>query len=355
MHFDGWSHNNIAKLYINLAKKVYQFEEMEKTVINWGIIGLGRIAKKFADDLKRLPGARLHAVASTSLERARDFAAAFGARHAYGSYEDIAECPDLDVLYIATPHVLHAAGARIALEAGIPALVEKPFAMNAEEAFGVVALARNKNIFLMEALWTRFIPATIHALDLIRQGAIGEVHTVKADFGFKTPYDPHSRLFNPALGGGALLDIGIYPALCALMVFGAPLPEHIQSAATFTPDGVDDTCVFTFRYPEKCLAIGHATLNAHTPVEAWIFGTEGHIYLHPRWHHTQKITQARYEGKEQHQKIMEFAYEGWGYHFEAVHVMDCLRTGLSESPLLPLDFTLDLARTLDAIQQHFRG
>lgn len=326
---------------------------MKKTVINWGIIGLGKIARKFAEDLQRLPDARLHAVASTSPERARDFAKVFGAPHAFGAYEEIATCPGLDALYIATPHALHAAGAQIALEAGIPALVEKPFALHAEEAARMVASARKNQTLLMEALWTRFIPATNQALRLIQEGAIGAVHTVKADFGFNTPHDPQSRLFNPALGGGALLDIGIYPAFLAQWILGAPPVSGVQSAAMFTPEGVDAACAFTFRYPDNRLATGYAALNAHTPVEAWIFGTEGHLYLHPRWHHTQQLTVARYEGKQQMLQTLDFPYEGWGYHFEAAHFMECLRAGLQESPLLPLDFTLALARTLDAVRRGF--
>lgn len=326
---------------------------MNKTVINWGVIGLGKIARKFAEDLQRLPDARLLAVASTSPERAQAFAAEFGAPYAFGAYEEIATCPGLDALYIATPHTLHAPGAQIALDAGIPVLVEKPFALHAEEAAQMIAAARKTGTLLMEALWTRFIPATNQALHLIQEGAIGAVHTVKADFGFNTPYDPQSRLFNPALGGGALLDIGIYPAFLAQLVFGAPPVSGVQSAAMFTPDGVDAACAFTFRYPDNRLAIGHAALNAHTPVEAWIYGTEGHLYLHPRWHHTQKLTVARYEGKQQSLQTLNFPYEGWGYHLETAHFMECLRAGLQESPLLPLDFTLALARTLDAVRRGF--
>ena len=326
---------------------------MKKTVINWGIIGLGKIARKFAEDLQRLPDARLHAVASTSPERAQAFAAEFGAQHAFGAYQDITDCPGLDALYVATPHPQHAECAQIALDAGIPVLVEKPFAMHAAAAAQTTARAREKQTLLMEALWTRFIPATNQALNLIQQGAIGAVHTVKADFGFNTPYDPQSRLFNPALGGGALLDIGIYPAFLAQLVFGAPPASGVQSAAVFTPDGVDASCAFTFRYPDNRLALGYAALNAHTPVEAWIFGTEGHIYLHPRWHHTQKLTVARYEGKQQTLQTLEYPYEGWGYHFEAAHFMECIRAGLQESPLLPLDFTLALSQTLDAVRQGF--
>lgn len=323
---------------------------MEKP-FNWGIIGLGRIARKFAEDLRLLPNARLHAAASTSLERAREFADGYGAAHAFGRYKDIVSCPGLDAVYVATPHVLHAENALLCLEHGIPVLCEKPFAMNLIEARQMAHAAHRNRAFLMEALWTRFIPAVDYALALAEQGEIGRVHTVKADFGYNMPFDPHSRVYNKALGGGSLLDIGIYPALLALFVLGKPLSEDILAAATFTQTGVDESCAFTFRYPGNQLAIGHSTVAANTPVEAWLYGTDGAIYLHPRWHHTQKITVSHYEGREETRREAEFPYEGWGYHFEAAHVMECVSRGLLESDRVPLDFTLDLMETLDTIRE----
>ena len=322
------------------------------STINWGIIGLGRIARKFADDLKRVPNSRLHAVASTDTSRARAFADEFGATHAYGNYEAMANCPNLDVVYIATPHTLHAAVAMITLNAGIATLVEKPFAMHYGEAIRMVETARRHRAFLMEALWTRFIPGVQFALDQAEQGAVGPIHTVKSDFGFRTAPDPSSRLFNPALGGGSLLDIGIYPTLLALSVFGKPEDEHIQAAATFTPAGVDESCAFSFQYPGNRLAIGHSTLAAFTPIEAYLYGSEGHIYLHPRWHHTQKVSITKYiDGKQQEPETQAFPYEGWGYQFEAEHVMQCMEEGWMESDIVPLDFSLDLCATLDAIRE----
>lgn len=320
-------------------------------IIRWGIIGLGRIARKFAEDLRRLPNAQLHAVASTSLERAQGFAREYGAAHAFGRYEDMVKCPDLDIVYVATPHILHSENTMLFLENGIPVLCEKPFSMNRQQAAQMIHTARRNRVFLMEALWTRFIPAVDYALALAAQGEIGDIHTVKADFGFHVPFDPHSRVFNKGLGGGALLDIGIYPALLSLFVLGKPSAEDIQAAATFTATDVDESCAFMFRYPDNRLALGHATVAAKTPVEAWLYGTEGTIYLHPRWHHTQKVTVSHYEGDGEMRRDMDFPFEGWGYHFEAAHVMECLRQGLPESDLVPLDFTLDLAETLDVVRE----
>ncbi|MBL7783498.1 MAG: Gfo/Idh/MocA family oxidoreductase [Saprospiraceae bacterium] len=319
--------------------------------IRWGIIGPGKIARKFADDLRLVPGAQVHAVASTSLERAQAFASEYGAPHAFGRYEDIVHCPGLDIVYVATPHVLHTENALLCLENGIPVLCEKPFAMNSAEARRMVAAARRNRVFLMEALWSRFIPAVDKAMQLMEEGAIGTVHTVKSDFGFMLPFDQHSRIYDKALGGGSLLDIGIYPALLSLFVFGKPDAEDVLAAATFTRTEVDESCAFTFRYPNNKLAIGHSTVAATTPVEAWLYGTEGTIYLHPRWHHSQKLTVSKYEGRQEIKHDIDLPYEGWGYSFEAAHVMQCLREQRLESDLIPLDFTLDLVETLDVIRE----
>lgn len=316
--------------------------------MNWAILGLGRIAHKFADDLRRVPGARLHAVASNSLERAGEFAAQYDAPHAFGRYEDLLTCTGIDVVYIATPHVGHCAATLLCLENGLAVLCEKPLAMNGEEVGRMVEAARRNRVFLMEALWTRFIPGVAHALAVVEQGEIGELHTVKADFGFKMPFDPESRLFNKALGGGALLDIGIYPAALAVLALGRP--TGVQAAAVFGPSQVDETCAFTLRFGEDRLALGHATLAATTPVEAALYGTEGTIYLHPRFHHTQKLTVSRYNGREQTTHDLDFPYDGHGYHFEAAHVQACLQNGQTESPLLPLDFSVTLMETLDRIR-----
>jgi len=320
-------------------------------MINWGIIGLGRIARKFADDLIGVPNARLHAVASTSPERAQSFAAEYGVAHAYSHYEDIVHCPDLDVVYIATPHNLHCENTLMCMEHGLAVLCEKPLAIHVVDARRMMEAARRKKVFLMDALWTRFIPASQRAFSLIEQGVIGQVHTVKADFGFYAAFDPTSRLFNKSVGGGTLLDIGIYPALLALFVMGIPRKEDIQAAATFAETDVDDSCVFTFQYPGKGLASGHSTVRSNTPLEAYIYGTEGHIYLHPPFHHTHKLTVVQYDGREEKSETIDLSYEGWGYQFEAAHVNDCLLAGKLESDLIPLDFSIGLMDTLDTIRE----
>ncbi|MBL7807876.1 MAG: Gfo/Idh/MocA family oxidoreductase [Saprospiraceae bacterium] len=318
--------------------------------MNWGIIGLGKIARQFADDLRLLPNARLQAVASTSMERAQAFAAEFGAAHAYGSYEEMLACPDLDVVYVATPHPFHCENTLMCLEAGIPVLCEKPFAMNQEEALRMVAAARRNRVFLMEALWTRFIPGNIRALELVEQGSIGALHTIRVDLGFRMPLDLNSRVFNKSLGAGALLDLGIYPALLVQTLFGKPDPENICAVAAFTQTDVDESCAFNMQYPNGKLALCHATIAANTSNTAHLYGTEGTLMLHPRWHHTQKLTLSRYDGRAESFEDIEVPYTGRGYHYEAAHVMQCLENGLLESDVVPLSFTLDLVETLDAIR-----
>ncbi len=320
---------------------------------NWGIIGLGRIARKFADDLRLVPGARLHAVASTDLERAQAFAKDYDVPHAFGSYEGIVHCPDLDVVYIATPHVLHCENTVMCLENGLPVLVEKPFAMNLEEARRMTEAARRNRVFLMEALWTRFVPAIEHAFELIENGEIGPVHSLAADFGFHAPFDPAWRIFNKKLGGGSLLDVGIYPVLLSQFLFGKPAREDIFATATFTETGVDRSCMMNFRFPGDRLSALRSSIANNSLMLAQIYGEKGTLSLHPRWHHTQKLTVSAFDdaNRTEIKHDIEFPYDGWGYSFEAAHVGQCLENQLLESPKVPLSFSEDLTETLDTIRE----
>lgn len=318
---------------------------MSKTC-NWGIIGPGRIAHKFAQDLTGLKNARLHAVASRSLERAQAFAGEYGASHVFGSYEEILECSDLDIVYIATPHTGHCAYTIKCLEAGIPVLCEKPFAMNLAEAEKMIETARRRRVFLMEAIWTRFMPKIRQAADWISEGAIGEVISVKADFGFPAPMNPEGRLFNPDLGGGALLDIGIYPAFLNLLFLG--YPSKITAVAHFSDTGVDDEVAATLEYPAGQMGHIHATIRNRTKTEAFIHGTKGVIHFHPHWFRPGNLSLIP-EGDRPQDVYFETA--GNGYQFEAEECMHCLDAGKPESDLLPLSFSLDLMRLLDAIRK----
>ena len=312
----------------------------------WGIIGLGRIAHKFAQDLAALPNARLHAVASRSQERAQAFADMYNAPHAFGSYEAIVDCPDLDVVYVATPHVTHCENTLLCLRHNIPVLCEKPFAMNLQEVQKMVMTAQAQETFLMEGLWTRFSPTLRKALDLIYDDTIGAVHGVKADFGFKPPFDSQSRLFNRALGGGALLDIGIYPVFLALLVLGKP--DAIKAFATKGVTNVDEEVGAIFHYKNGNMAHLHTTIRAKTKTEAFIYGERGTIHLHTRWHEPTSMSLLLNGERPQN---FTFDERGEGYTHEAQEVMQCLQDGKRESDLMPLAFSLELIALLDEIRE----
>ena len=319
---------------------------MEKT-FNWGIIGPGKIAHKFAQDLEEVPGARLLGVAGRNQERARRFADVYHAPHAFDEVADLLALPELDVVYIATPHTRHAADTQQCLEAGKAVLCEKPWAINSREAEQMAALAREKQVFLMEAIWTRFLPTTRKILALIEDGTIGEIESIKADFGFRVADpDPQSRLFNPALGGGALLDIGLYPVFLAQLVLGKPIDIHAHSSLAAT--GVDRETSIIFDYEDKHVANLHCTFAADTKTEAFIYGSKGTIHWHNHWHEpTHFSVLLPGQGPENY----FFDYHTFGYSYEAERVQECLAQGLLECPELPLDFSLEMTRLLDAIRK----
>ena len=311
----------------------------------WGILGPGRIAHKFAQDLLTLPDAQLYAVASTNQQRAEEFASAYNAPHAFGSYEDLLTLPDLDVVYVATPHIKHHENALMLLRGNIPVLGEKPFAMNSEQVGEMVDTARAKGIFLMEALWSRFMPGIEKALALAQAGAIGRVVSVKADFGFKAPFSPENRLFNKQLGGGSLLDIGIYPLFLAYLILGKP--TGVKASAIFGSTGVDEQCGMVLTYASGAIALLDSTLQAKTDCIGLIQGETGQIRIHSRFHETMGITLVR-ENEEPVE--FDFTRTTHGYDYEARHVMQCLAERQTESPLWSLDDSLNLMALLDAVR-----
>jgi len=311
----------------------------------WGILGPGRIAHKFAQDLQTVPDAQLYAVASTDQQRAEAFAGQYGAPHALDSYEGLLTLPDLDVVYVATPHVKHYENVMMLLNGGIPVLGEKPFAMNSQQVQTMVDTARSKSVFLMEALWSRFMPVLLRAKQLADDGAIGTVTGVRADFGFAAPFTPDGRLYNKALGGGSLLDIGIYPLFWSYLMLG--MPASIKASATFGTTGVDEQCGMVLTYPNGELALLDSTLRTKTPCEAFIHGTEGQIRVHGRWHETEGLTLVR-NGHEP--ETFTATRSTFGYEYEAQHVMQCLRDGRTESPLWSLTDSLNLMSLLDSVR-----
>jgi predicted dehydrogenase len=314
------------------------------TDIRWGIFSTGKIARAFATALQATPGAVLAGVASRTLEKAAAFTEEFGGTP-YGAYEELAAAPDVDVIYIGTPHPLHAPNALLALEGGKAVLCEKPFAMNRGETAQVVAMARARKLFLMEAMWTRFLPALEQARRVIDAGEIGTVSQVVADFGISAQVDPAHRLVNPDLGGGALLDLGIYPLSIASHLLGPVV--QVQAMARMLASGVDAHTAFTLRHAGGGISSCTASMAARSAVELTVAGSAGFVRLDSLFYRSQSITVERMDGTR---RQIAAPFLGNGYVHEALEVQRCLRAGLLESPRMPLDETLALMGVLDEIR-----
>ena len=309
--------------------------------IRWGIVGPGRIAEKVTGDFRDVDGAEPVAVASRSAARAQEFAARHGLARAYGSYAEILTDPEIDVLYVATPHAQHHAFALAALRAGKALLVEKSFTATTAGAAEVIDLARGTGIFVMEAMWTRFQPAVVALRELVADGAIGEVRSVQADLGVAREYEPTDRLFDLALGGGALLDLGVYVVSFAQMLLGTP--ERVVAAGSLFPSGVDAEASLLLDHGDGRTATLTTSLRQALPGQARVFGTEGWIDVLPRFHHPQTIVLHR-AGAEP--ETITRPATGGGYAHELIEVTECLRAGRSESAVMPLADTLAVQSVL---------
>ena len=318
---------------------------MTSKKFRWGIIGLGSIANKFASGLQAVPDAELSAVASRSQEKADQFGDRYNASKRYGSYLRLAEDPDIDAVYIATPHSLHEEDTLLCLAAGKAVLCEKPFAINASQASRMIAASKEHNAFLMEAMWTRFFPLLLQIKSLIDSGEIGELRMVQTDFGFRAGVDPNSRLFNPELGGGGLLDVGVYTISLASMLLGTA--TQATGIAHIGETGVDEQAAMVLGYEAGQLAILSTAVRTNTPLEATLLGTEGRIRIQSPWWIPTKAAIAR-NGKPE--EAIELPLEGNGYNYQAVEVARCVRAGLLESPIMPHQETLDILKTMDALR-----
>jgi predicted dehydrogenase len=317
--------------------------------LRWGIIATGRIAHLFADALLTLDGAELVAVASRTQESADSFGDAYKVPHRHVGAEALAQDADVDVVYVASPHPFHCENTLTCLRAGKHVLCEKPFAINAREAAEMIETARAKGVFLMEAMWTHFFPAMANVRDLIASGAIGHVNLLQANFCFRAKWDPCSRLFAPELGGGALLDVGIYNVALARMVFQRK-PSRISSMAHLGKTGVDEQSSVILDYDNGAMAVLTCATNTNTPHEAAIYGTDGFIKIpHMFWQPDRIIVKA---GQAPEQDI-RFDRTGNGYNYEAAEVADCLRSGILESRIVPLDATLENMTILDRCREQW--
>ncbi len=316
--------------------------------LRWGIIGTGSIARKFAEGLKHAESAELVAIGSRSRKKADKFGSDLGVPHRHGSYEALAADSDVDVAYIATPHPMHKPNSILALEAGKAVLCEKPFTVSAAEAEEVIAVARQKHLFLMEAMWSRFVPPIVKLRGLLAGGAVGEVRMVMADFGFRCGWNPDRRLLNPALAGGGLLDVGVYTVSLASMILGQPV--SVTGLADIGKTGVDEQAGMVLSYEGGRLAVLATGVRTTTPHEATILGTDGWIRLHGGWWRGSRIT---IHAEKKEPEDIDVPMTGNGFNYEADEVARCLAAGKTESDVMPLDETLGVMRTMDELRRQW--
>jgi predicted dehydrogenase len=319
-----------------------------KKKIKWGILGCGKIANKFASDLKLVDDAELFAVASRDLNRGEAFKTQHGVPRLYTNYQEFVNDGELEVVYVATPHGFHYEHVKLCLDHHKAVLCEKAFALNYQQASEMINVARANKVFLMEAFWTRFIPQYQKVLEIIDEGTLGKIKLIQADFGFKASEPVPQRLYDPILGGGALLDIGIYPVFLAQSLLGEPV--EIQSMISAYPSGVDEQSLINLKFANGALATLCCTFAADTPVEAMIAGTEGRLHLRNRFHNAIGTIEL-IKGSEKAKSLKVKKEKGYGYQFEARHVNECLQRGLTESPVWKFSDTLALMTTLDKIRQ----
>ena len=311
---------------------------------NWAILGCGKIARKFVADLSLLPNANLYAAASRSIDNAKEFAEELGFTKAYGSYQEMVEDPNVDIVYIATPHAKHLEHSLLCLHNKKAVLCEKAFAMNTKEVDQMIAASKSNNTFLMEAFWTIFSAKFIKVLELAKDNDLGQLRFVKSDFMFKADFDPDKRLYNIDLGAGSLLDIGIYPIFRSLMLLGKP--SSIKTMANIRSTGVEDSISMLFAYENGAMAVLTSSFESSCNNETELCFENGFIKF---------IREPEFPILMEKNGVQEEIHieqpKGMGYELEAIHVMECLDQGLTQSPLLPLSASRDLMEILDWVRK----
>jgi predicted dehydrogenase len=316
--------------------------------INWGIIGCGNIANKFIKALKTFDNAKLMGVASKSGDNAKQYAKKYDVPYFYNNYNDLALNPEIDVVYIANSHNFHKESAMICINNGKAVLCEKSLTVNAAEAIQLVNAARSKQVFLMEAMWSRFQPVTRKVMELIEKKIIGDIRLLTVGFGFKANYDEGNRLFNPRLAGGALLDVGIYPVSLASLIFGKK-PTEIKSNAVIGTTGVDESSSYFFTYDNGETALLNSSLTYKNSQLATIIGTKGIIQIPSFWMAEKLIV----EIENKNPVTYDYPLRCNGYEYEIEEVMQCLREGKTESSIMPLDESLDIMQTMDQLRSQW--
>lgn len=320
--------------------------------IRWGILATGGIAASFTEALLSLPeDAEVVAVGSRSTEAAKAFAERYGIPRAYGSWAELAADEEVDVVYVATPHSAHRAAAGLCLEAGKAVLCEKAFTINSREARELVGLAGERGLFLMEAMWTYCNPLILHLLALVQDGLIGEVRHINAHFGFHNDFPPEHRMRNPELGGGALLDLGVYPVSFAQLFLGAP--DTVEAWAQLTPERVDAATGIVLGWNGGAVATLSCGFTADIGAAAAIAGTGGRIEIPDGFFNADRFTVHRQGVEPQTVRLADISddHDRGSMRHEAAEVMRALRAGETESPLVPLDGTLSIMGTLDRIRE----
>ena len=313
--------------------------------IKWGIIGCGKIAHKFVSDLALIDEAVLTAVASRSYEKADEFAQKHKAKKAYGSYDELFLDPEIDIVYIATPHHLHAELSIKAMENNKHVLCEKPLSINHKEAKLIIEASRRTKRFFMEALWTRFNPSFVEVKKRIDDGDIGEIKYINADFAFRSDFSIDDRTTNINLGGGAILDIGIYPAFLTYALLG--IPKEIMAKSIFHKTASSDVQTSMIFHYAEAQAILYSSFESQSDMIARISGTKGQIYLNDRWHHANGYKLIK-NGKEQE---IELPVLGLGYSHEILECHQCLRENKLESSKWSHQNSLDLISILDDVRK----
>lgn len=311
--------------------------------IKWGILGLGKIAHKFASDLHTVSGCELYAVASRNQQKADEFARIHQAKIGYDSYEKLAKDPEIDAIYIATPHSFHKEFSILCLQYKKAVLCEKAFAMNLEEVSEMIQTAKKNNTLLMEALWTSFLPHYQYVLDVVKNEKYGKIQKLEADFGFYAPYDLQNRVFRKEVGGGSLLDIGIYPIFAALSTLG--IPEKIDAKATFFENGADSSCDMVFHYKDA-KAYLKSTLLENTPITAIFHFENATLTINRPFHGPSNVTILQNNVEE----TINFDNNTHGYNFEIAHFNQILNSNKKESDLMTFEFSKNLMQTLDAVR-----
>ncbi|MBS1564159.1 MAG: Gfo/Idh/MocA family oxidoreductase, partial [Bacteroidetes bacterium] len=314
----------------------------------WGIIGPGSIAQDFIDDLKLVKGGE-HIVTSLlghTKETAEDFAGKFSIPSIYYTIEEFIRHRDFDAVYIATPHTLHYEQSLACLEAGIPVLCEKPATINTEQLQHLISTAQSKKTFFLEGMWVRFLPSIKQLLDIVASGQIGEVISVQADMSYKAPKDQNNRYFNPDLGGGSLLDLGVYPIFLASLLLGRP--HRLCAGGRLSEKGIDEACAILFTYSSGQYALLESSLVTQTKMEATVFGSKGIAKILSPWNEKPEgIEVSIYNGDS---TIIPCEWEGRGFQFEVEEMQHCIANGQIFSPLLDHQFSLDMMKTVDKIK-----